>query len=152
MIVLRKKPQRSNEKPSCTAKTMTWCRIYGRPVPQGNHRIKNGKVYDSAGGLTAWRDSITWRLKGKYGIFRGASNDQVSLSIVFFLQRPKSAPKERTAPTVRPDLDKLVRAVLDACTGVLYADDSQVTEIRAKKQYVDEKHQEGVWLKVIDDA
>ena len=50
---------------------MTWCRIYGRPVPQGNHRIKNGKVYDSAGGdLTAWRDSITIHLMSKVRALR----------------------------------------------------------------------------------
>lgn len=36
----------------------------------------------------------------------------------------------------RYDLDKLVRAVLDALTGVVWRDDNRVTEIRAHKQYV----------------
>ena len=34
-----------------------------------------------------------------------------------------------------PDLDKLVRAVLDAMTGVLFADDRQVMAITAHKRY-----------------
>jgi Holliday junction resolvase RusA-like endonuclease len=35
-----------------------------------------------------------------------------------------------------PDLDKLVRATMDALTDVVYEDDRQVTEIRALKLYV----------------
>jgi Holliday junction resolvase RusA-like endonuclease len=40
-----------------------------------------------------------------------------------------------THPAVRPDVDKYLRAVLDALTGVLYADDGQVTTVRAEKRY-----------------
>jgi Holliday junction resolvase RusA-like endonuclease len=36
---------------------------------------------------------------------------------------------------VAPDLDKLVRAVLDALTAVAYRDDGQVTRITATKEY-----------------
>jgi Holliday junction resolvase RusA-like endonuclease len=38
-------------------------------------------------------------------------------------------------PTGRPDLDKLVRAVLDALTGLAWADDAQVCDITATKRY-----------------
>lgn len=40
--------------------------------------------------------------------------------------------------TVYPDLDKLVRALLDGLKGVTYADDRQVTEIHASKDFDEE--------------
>jgi Holliday junction resolvase RusA-like endonuclease len=43
-----------------------------------------------------------------------------------------SAPREHVT---KPDLDKLARCVLDALTGVVYADDSQVVGINASKCY-----------------
>lgn len=39
-------------------------------------------------------------------------------------------------PPVRPDLDKLARAVGDALTGVCYRDDAQVVNLCAAKYYV----------------
>jgi crossover junction endodeoxyribonuclease RusA len=60
----------------------------------------------------------------------------VSVAVVFTFVRPASVSQKRTQMVVRPDLDKLIRAVLDALTGVLYEDDSQVVEFdRPRKQY-----------------
>ena len=36
--------------------------------------------------------------------------------------------------SVRPDLDKLARAVLDALTGIVWVDDDQVVELAYRKQ------------------
>jgi Holliday junction resolvase RusA-like endonuclease len=38
-------------------------------------------------------------------------------------------------PAVRPDVDKLARAVLDACTGIIWEDDSRVVGMVASKIY-----------------
>jgi len=38
-------------------------------------------------------------------------------------------------PTRPPDIDKIARALLDALTGVAYADDAQVTELVISKAY-----------------
>ena len=40
-------------------------------------------------------------------------------------------------PATRPDLDKLLRSVLDSMQGVALVDDSQVVTIRARKVYGD---------------
>lgn len=48
---------------------------------------------------------------------------------------PKSAPKSRDGEwdTYRPDLDNVVKAVLDALNGVAYEDDAQVVMVTAVK-------------------
>ena len=47
--------------------------------------------------------------------------------------KPKTA--KQSTPSVRPDCDKLLRAILDALTGVGYADDSQVVYAAIEKAY-----------------
>jgi crossover junction endodeoxyribonuclease RusA len=63
---------------------------------------------------------------------RGAA---LHLGVTFLLPRPVSLPKKVRSHTKKPDLDKLVRAVKDALTGVLWADDSQVVTLTAAKRY-----------------
>jgi len=59
----------------------------------------------------------------------------VSLSVSFYLPRPKSL-RAKTKPHVtKPDLDKLVRSVKDGLTQIVWHDDSQVVEVRAWKAY-----------------
>lgn len=59
----------------------------------------------------------------------------VRVTLTCYLPRPASLPKRRTAHTTAPDLDKLVRALHDALTAVVYHDDAQVDEIVAAKRY-----------------
>ncbi len=39
--------------------------------------------------------------------------------------------------TVKPDLDKLVRAIMDSLSSVVWRDDAQVAQVRATKLYDD---------------
>lgn len=55
------------------------------------------------------------------------------VTLRFQMARPKRT--KRTYPSVRPDLDKLIRCALDGMTGVVFGDDSQVVEVTAKKAY-----------------
>lgn len=61
----------------------------------------------------------------------------VRLMVVFKLRRPKGLPKRVVHHIMKPDLDKLVRAVKDALSKVAYADDGQVVAIKAEKCYAD---------------
>ncbi len=74
--------------------------------------------------------------KAKYG---------VEVSLVFTLKKPKTV--TRSEPFIRPDIDKLSRAVLDGLTGVAYEDDEQVVKLTAVKEYGDT---EGVLIRVTD--
>jgi Holliday junction resolvase RusA-like endonuclease len=57
----------------------------------------------------------------------------ISIVLTFHFDKPKSEKKFAVHKVTKPDLDKLLRAVLDALTGIAYADDSQVTECRVAK-------------------
>ena len=59
----------------------------------------------------------------------------VHVALKCFLARPDSVPKKRSHPSVKPDLDKLVRSCLDSLTGVGFKDDGQVVHVTASKDY-----------------
>lgn len=69
----------------------------------------------------------------------------VALSLNFFFSRLPSIPRKRAEVVVKPDIDKLVRATLDALTGVLFADDAQVVHLEARKHYGSPERVEIVW-------
>ncbi len=107
------------------------------PIPQGSTRafVVNGKpiITSTSKGLNSWRRLIADRAQDRVSApIEGA----VAVTLGFRLPRPKSAPKKKWIyPSKRPDLDKLVRAVLDAITNVIIADDSQVVSLTATKDY-----------------
>jgi len=55
----------------------------------------------------------------------------VKVAITFYLAKP-AKPKWVNVPASKPDLDKLIRAVLDGCLPV-WTDDALVVELVAKK-------------------
>ena len=57
----------------------------------------------------------------------------VHVGVVFNIKKAKSSKLER--PTKRPDLDNLLKSVLDALNGVAYNDDSQILEIFTEKKF-----------------
>jgi len=59
----------------------------------------------------------------------------LSISIVYGIPKPKSAPKKRLYPIVKPDLDNLNKSVLDALEKFAYKSDSQIVRIVAAKIY-----------------
>lgn len=104
----------------------------GKPVPQGSMKfIRPGvMIHARAADLASWRATIAYRARqaGCHPI-----DGPVSITLRFQMPRPKTI--KRTYPTVAPDLDKLVRGVLDGLTGVAYIDDAQVVRITAEKVY-----------------
>jgi len=111
--------------------------VSSRPVPQGSMRafvVNNKPILTSTSkGLKDWRRLVMSEAQRHISEhFDGP----VAITLHFRLPKPKSAPKKRrTLPDKRPDLDKLVRAVLDALTHVIMIDDSQVVALTATKDY-----------------
>jgi Holliday junction resolvase RusA-like endonuclease len=74
------------------------------------------------------------QLKAPKTLWTGA----VILNVRFYLKKPKSAPKRRRLwHTKKPDTDKMLRAIKDALTGVIYKDDSQVVMATPSKDYAE---------------
>jgi len=65
----------------------------------------------------------------------GAFFGPIVVAVTFALPRPLGLPQKIRHHVKHLDLDKLVRSVLDALTGVLYLDDKQVVEVHARKYY-----------------
>ena len=63
----------------------------------------------------------------------------VAINIEFFFEIPNSWSKKKKEAagwhTSKPDIDNLIKGVLDGLNGVAYADDMQVVNIAARKQY-----------------
>lgn len=111
--------------------------VPGVPIPQGSMRAvvaRDGtpRVFGDNPQTRPWRELVAWAARQ---VWVGAPTPAaVEVRIGFVMPRPKSARRKR--PTVKPDLDKLVRACLDALTGVVWVDDAQVVSVMASKRYV----------------
>ena len=122
--------------------------VYGKPVSKGNIvQYKGGGMHDrNDKKLKAWdrdiRARFAIRTKAENLVEPYFKDGPVSIYLQFNLLKPKSA--KRDHPYVRPDIDKLSRAVLDALSGVVYADDKQVVKLTASKHYVKHPADEGV--------
>lgn len=112
--------------------------VDGVPVPQGSKTVfmvRGKPVLADANSkaLKPWRKTVTAvvRAVGSRSIPR---ERPVAVSATFTFERPKTVKREY--PTVKPDLDKLIRSVFDAVTDAgLWADDCQVVDMRIRKQY-----------------
>lgn len=117
--------------------------VIAKPIQQGSHIPRKGKdgrcycVPENPRELRDWRrdvaDCAQRQLAGQPGFPRDA---EIEVVLWFSLLRPASVPKRRLYPTVRPDWDKLARAVGDALTisGVIY-DDAQIVHGDVWKRY-----------------
>jgi crossover junction endodeoxyribonuclease RusA len=111
--------------------------VEGIPVPQGSFRhIGNGRIIAANPKLNAWRDTIATHIAHQL-LAHKVIDTPVTVQLVFVMPRPKTV--RRTAHTVKPDIDKLARAVLDAISLERYTqliwDDSYVTDLHVAKRY-----------------
>ena len=122
--------------------------VYGQAQPKGSARAFMPKgarfpvVTSDNPSLKGWERVVRDTLQT--GMRRWSKEDLAALFeapvrvvLDFHLPRPKSLPKRVTAHTRKPDLDKLARGTIDALSGVLFKDDAQVVEIRARKVHAE---------------
>jgi len=129
--------------------------VYGEPVPKGSMRAftrrKAGVVVGV--GVAPGNEKRTGEWKARVHAAAQAQADAgvamldgpAILIARFWLTKPTSAPKRRrTWPMRKPDLDKLLRGLLDPLVGVLIADDARIVSIVTTKDYVPEGGRPGV--------
>lgn len=122
--------------------------VPGIPRPAGSKRVvtnrSTGKAYviDANPKSRDWKTTVAQCASDAWN-GEPLMTGPIRLTIVFCVARPRahygakgslklSAP---TYPTTRPDLTKLVRAIEDALTGVIWRDDSQVVVQNVRKIY-----------------
>jgi Holliday junction resolvase RusA-like endonuclease len=127
------------------------CMVYGAPKPKGSWNVyphpKTGmaQLVNDAKGGQAWGTEMTLRFKAvpllqpMFG--------PVCVHVTFWLPKPRTV--KRAWPSVKPDLDKLCRAVLDSLVSAwVLKDDGQVVKMDATKWYADDVQFQGVYVVV----
>lgn len=119
---------------------VTFCVEDGQdPVAKARPRWSNGRVYTPTKTMNA-ENMIrkAWKKAGGEMI-----HGPVAVSISFLLATPKAwskakkelAQEHEILPLKKPDVDNLVKTVLDALNGLAYDDDKQIIELSASKHY-----------------
>lgn len=114
--------------------------IPGKPIPLARPRFSRGKVYDPQEKI---KEECTWyllhqRSKNK---FPYPLTGPLELDVTFYMPIPKSISKKNktalinTPHYIKPDLDNLIKFVLDCASGILYFDDKSIATITARKLY-----------------
>ena len=120
-------------------------KVEGKPRGKGRPRFtKTGHAYTDE--KTQLYESLVKirareRMRGKLPI-----KEEVSIVIIAryaIPQRDSKKLRERKIdkeirPTVKPDIDNVVKAILDGMNGIVYSDDKQVTMLSAIKEYSEE--------------
>ncbi len=120
--------------------------VHGEPIPQGSKtRTRWGGIREDNPRTKPWRATVAADAAlamNRRPLLAGA----VALEAVFTFPRPKAhygtgrnaGTVKASAPTHHtktPDLDKLLRALGDALTGIVVRDDSQLSRVTATKVY-----------------
>jgi Holliday junction resolvase RusA-like endonuclease len=116
--------------------------IPGEPCAKGRPRFYNGRAITPT--KTVNYETLVkemWAITHKDKRLEGALYARVTA----YFAIPKSASKVKrermtmgaTRPVKRPDIDNLIKSVLDALNEIAYKDDSQVVQLFAEKLYSD---------------
>jgi crossover junction endodeoxyribonuclease RusA len=125
-----------------------------KPASQGSKVLMRGRMVESCKDLPRWRSLIA-RTAEALGV--GVIPGPVSLSVTFMMPRPaghwtktgKLSSRATPWPSVKPDADKLLRAVGDALTGVLIEDDARVVNIAGSKRWCRAGEEPGALITII---
>lgn len=116
--------------------------IYGQPQGKARPRFRSCGKYVQTYTPKSTMEYET-QIKNEYYLQEKKyySKEPLSIKIRAFYEIPKSWSKKKKAiatdlrPMVKPDLDNIIKVVLDALNKVAYADDKQVCRIYSEKYY-----------------
>ena len=130
--------------------------VNGVPKPKGSGRavLLPGRqwpvIVNACNASKPWARSITLAARAAACKQTWIPNPNLNYSVLCWFWMPRVKAHYRkgkyasllcpTAPrkhVTQPDLDKLIRLAVDALTGTIWTDDSQVTEISATKQFTE---------------
>lgn len=119
--------------------------VIGTPVPQGSKVAYGRRIVDAnAKTLKPWRATVAAAALEAIPTDWDATTGPYSVAMLFNFPRPKSHYGTRgvlpsradDSHAQKPDVDKLIRAVLDALTDAgVWRDDAQVCDVLAGKRW-----------------
>lgn len=120
---------------------MKQLKIDGVPVAKGRPRLGRYGTYTPKK-TQEYEEYVKMCWVAKYGSIQ-PSEQSLEVNIVFYMPIPKSYSKKQRAEilsgrlkhTKKPDIDNLIKSVLDALNGIAYSDDSKIIKVAAEKQY-----------------
>ncbi len=122
--------------------------IIGNPQPLNRHRsfLRAGTVvnYDSqVKEKIVFQKQIKNQLSLSTKYIDLLNLDSYDVTLVFGMPYPKSKLRKNTditsiCHTTKPDLDNLIKFVLDCGNGILWSDDKKIIRLVSKKMYVHE--------------
>ena len=127
--------------------------VSGSPSPKGSWRPvrAGGKIHlipQNPKGYAAWDKAIKFAAHTEM-VRNGLTmtNEPVSITMRFYLQKPKYLKGKFSRHYKRPDVDKLAR-FCDSLTGIVYKDDSQIDAMYLSKEYAEEGSPTGCQIEV----
>lgn len=133
--------------------------VPGIPEPKGSKHLarRGGKVWMLNGSdgkahrrLEDWSHRVAHY--GKATVSANAITEPcdapMCVDVTFYMPRPKSVPLTRIHCSVKPDVDKLLRGVLDPLKGILITEDSRVVGGSFKKVYADDESPPGAHIRI----
>lgn len=117
--------------------------VGGVPAPQGSKTatVINGRavMFEASKKVEPWRKAVTQTARNyKEDMGFETITSAIEVGLIFYLPKPSTV--KRLLPSVKPDLDKLIRSTLDGLTkSEIYKDDALVVAITASKAYAHDK-------------
>lgn len=120
--------------------------IHGNPKALKRHRLTRGnRVYDPSA-----QDKKDWMLNAQDFCPQNPFTEALEVELEFTMPRAKShfgsgknsnilKPSAPKCHLQKPDLDNLVKFVLDAMNGHFYKDDSQIVSIKCSKIFLNKQ-------------
>lgn len=141
--------------------------VYGTPAQMGSKKafVRGNRAIitdDNSQKRKQWASAVA---SAAADHMRGASllHGPIQLTVTFFFARPKSHfgtgknadQLKSSAPVVHaqsPDLDKLIRCLGDALTGIVYLDDRQIANIVAARRWTTEQERAEIEILALPGA
>jgi Holliday junction resolvase RusA-like endonuclease len=124
--------------------------VDGIPVPKARPRFTSRSGFVRSYTPKKTKDYEQSIIDAFYDVHQGQKPLMGSLRIIIdaYMSIPKGTSKKKREmidnceirPIKRPDLDNIIKSVMDALNGVAYIDDGQIVSIAACKYYSDEPH------------
>lgn len=128
-------------------------KVYGEPKPLARPRVY--RVGDK--GMRAVQPRTDW-----FAVVQVTANEMteealkhdlwdkpLAVRLDFHMKRVTGLPKTYEKPHIKkPDLDNLIKSVVDGLSGILFEDDKQIVALHASKRYARGKEPPGCWVQI----